>query len=216
VGLALFDLDNTLLDREAAFARWAETFIHEHRLPEDAWPLMQSADQDGMTPKRIFFEKILAAFNISNDVEDLLARYLTDYPTCYTADVETVRGLRQLRDHGWRVGVVTNGGPAQLAKLEATNLTREFDAICVSEVVGAAKPDPAIFRMAADLCDTPLEGWMTGDSAIADIAGGRGVDLRTIWIARGREWVSPDPSPDAVVHSVPQAIKIILESDSRI
>jgi FMN phosphatase YigB (HAD superfamily) len=215
VRLALFDLDNTLLDRESAFGRWAETFIHEHRLPEEAWLFMQSADQDGMTPKRIFFERIRAAFNISSNVEDLLARYFADYPTCYTADVETVRSLRRLRDHGWRVGVVTNGGPAQLAKLEATNLTGEFDAICVSEVVGAAKPDPAIFKMAADLCDTPLEGWMTGDSATADMAGGRGVGLRTIWIARGREWSSPDPSPDAVVQTVSQAIKIILESDSR-
>jgi HAD superfamily hydrolase (TIGR01549 family) len=176
---------------------------------------MHSADQDGMTPRRIFFKEVRAVFDISSDLEELLARYYVDYPTCYTADSKTVDGLRKLRRHGWRVGVVTNGSPAQLAKLEATNLTAEFDAICVSEVVGVQKPDPAIFKMAADLCDTPLDGWMTGDSPTADMAGGRAVNLRTIWIARGREWASPDPSPDAVVESVPQAIKIILESDSR-
>jgi HAD superfamily hydrolase (TIGR01549 family) len=215
VGLALFDLDNTLLDREAAFARWAEAFIREHGLPQEAWPFMESADQDGMTPKQNFFEQVRAEFDVSSDVEELLARYYIDYPACYTANVETVRGLRQLRGRGWRVGVVTNGGPSQLAKLEATNLAGEFDAICVSEIVGATKPDPAIFEMAADLCERPLEGWMTGDSVAADMAGGRGVGLRTIWIARGRKWTSPDPVPDAVVLTVPQAIKIILESDSR-
>ena len=102
-----------------------------------------------------------------------------------------------------------------MAKLEATNLTEEFDAICISEVVGATKPDPAIFEMAAELCDCPLEGWMTGDSPTADIAGGQGVGLRTIWIARGRTWESPDPAPEVVVTGVNQAIKIILESDSR-
>jgi len=96
-----------------------------------------------------------------------------------------------------------------------TNLIEEFDAICASEVVGAAKPHPAIFEMAAELCESPLEGWMTGDSVVADMAGGRGVGLGTIWIARGRTWTSPDPAPDAVVTTVPQAIKIILESDSR-
>jgi putative hydrolase of the HAD superfamily len=215
VGVALFDLDNTLLDREAAFSRWADAFIHEHGLPEEAGPLIHSVDQDGMTPRQIFFERVRAAFDISSKTEELLARYSLDYPTCYTAEVETIRGLRRLRDHGWRVGVVTNGGPAQLAKLDATKLTGEFDAICVSEMIGAAKPDPAIFQMAAALCDTPLEGWMTGDSVAADMAGGRGVGLRTIWIARGREWTSPDPSPDAVVLTVPQAVTIILESDSR-
>ena len=130
-----------------------------------------------------------------------------DYPACYTVDTETVVGLRQLRARGWQIGVITNGGPAQLAKLEATNLIEEFDAICVSEVVGAAKPDPVIFEMAAELCEIPLEGWMTGDSAAADMAGGRGVGLRTIWIARGHTWASPDPAPDAVVSTVPQAIK---------
>ena len=214
VGLALFDLDNTLLDREAAFARWAAAFIRDHGLPEEAWPFMESTDQDGMTPKEIFFEQVKAKFDISRNVEELLTRYYVDYPACYRVDFETVRGLRQLRSRGWRVGVVTNGGPAQLGKLGATNLIGEFDAICVSEVVGATKPDPAIFETAADLCGAPLEGWMTGDSAAADMAGGRGVGLRTIWIARRRMWASPDPAPDAVVMTVPQAIKVILESDS--
>lgn len=175
---------------------------------------MESADQDGMTPKETFFERVRGEFDISADLEGLLAQYYVDYPACYTVGAETIAGLRQLRSRGWKVGVVTNGGPAQFGKLEATNLIEEFDAICVSEVVGATKPDPTIFEMAADLCGTPLEGWMTGDSVTADIAGGRGVGLRTIWIARGRRWASPDLAPDAVVTTVPQAIKIILESDS--
>jgi FMN phosphatase YigB (HAD superfamily) len=213
VSLALFDLDNTLLDRESAFSRWAEAFISEHGLPEGAWPFIVSADQDGMTPKQIFFDQVRSKFGIPPDVQELLARYYVDYPACYMAEPETVRAIRKLRGRGWRVGIVTNGGPAQLAKLEATNLIGEFDAICVSEMVGAKKPDPAIFQMAADLCQRPLKGWMTGDSVCADMAGGRGVGLRTIWIARGREWASSDPAPDAVVLTVPQAIKVILESD---
>jgi FMN phosphatase YigB (HAD superfamily) len=144
VGLALFDLDNTLLDRESAFARWAQVFISEHGLPEEASPFIESADQDGTAPRQIFFEQVRSEFGISCDVEALLAHYYVNYPACYTAGPEIVRGIRQVRDRGWRVAVVTNGGPAQLAKLDATNLIGEFDAICVSEMVGAKKPDPAI------------------------------------------------------------------------
>ncbi len=107
---------------------------------------MESADQDGMTPKEIFFEEVRAAFDISSDAEELLARYYLDYPACYTVDTETVRGLRQLRSQGWRIGVISNGGPAQMAKLNATNLTEEFDAICVSEVVGASETRPGHIR----------------------------------------------------------------------
>ncbi len=213
MGLALFDLDNTLLDRVGAFARWADAFIRQHGLPATAWPFMESADQDGMTPKEIFFAHVREQFDMSCSLEELLASYYVDYPSCYVADPQTVSGLRELRNRGWRVAVVSNGGPAQLAKLEATDLAGECDAICISEIIGASKPDPAIFEMAADLCEMPLKGWMTGDSVEADMAGGRGVGLRTIWIERSRQWTSPDPAPDAVVMTVVQAIKIILETD---
>ena len=97
MGLALFDLDNTLLDREAAFGCWAEAFIRDHGLPESAWPFMEATDQDGMTPKEVFFEEIRAVFHISSDVEALLAGYYVEYPACYTVDTDVVRGLRQLR-----------------------------------------------------------------------------------------------------------------------
>jgi putative hydrolase of the HAD superfamily len=212
MGLALFDLDNTLLDREAAFSRWSHAFIRENGLPQGAWRFMEAADHDGMTPKETFFEEIRTEFDISMDIEELLARYYVDYPACFTVNTETVGGLRQLRARGWRLAVISNGGPAQFAKLESTNLIGEFDAICISELVGATKPDPAMFEMAADLCETTLEGWMTGDSPDADIVGGQGVGLRTIWIARGRTWASHDPAPDAIVSTVGQAINVILDA----
>jgi len=213
MGLALFDLDNTLLDREAAFFRWAQGFIGSHGLPAEAWTFMHSADGDGMTPKRTFFHKVRTEFEMTVEIEELLTDYYLEYPACFEVEKETVEGLRHLRARGWRVGVITNGASAQLAKLEATHLIGEFDAICVSEILGVAKPDRAIFETAAELCGAPLEGWMTGDSVTADIAGGRRVGLRTIWIARGRNWTSPDPVPDAVVATVAQAIEIILETE---
>jgi hypothetical protein len=43
-----------------------------------------------------------------------------------------------------------------LAKLEATNLIGEFDAICVSEIVGASKSDPAISRRRQNSARDPL------------------------------------------------------------
>jgi len=78
------------------------------------------------------------------------------------------------------VGVVTNGPPSQWDKLEATRTVDEFDAVCISAVVGSWKPDIGIFREAARACGVPLEGWMVGASAEADIVGGAGAGLRTI------------------------------------
>jgi putative hydrolase of the HAD superfamily len=111
------------------------------------------------------------------------------------------------------IGVVTNGQSFQRAKLEATGLVDEVDAICISALVGAWKPDAAIFEEAARMCGVPLTGWMVGDSVAADMAGGRRAGLRTIWMARNRTWDSREPAPDAIASTIPQAVEVILRSD---
>jgi len=208
--LALFDLDNTLLDREAAFAVWARGFMEANGLPLDTWSIIESTDEDGFKPRDLFFSEIRMKLEISTSAQELLDRYRVDYPACYSVDDETVRAIRNLRANDWKVGVVTNGPPTQWAKFEATKLEHEFDAICISALVGSRKPSIEIFQEAARICDVPLEGWMVGDSANADIAGGRKAGLRTIWIARGRVWDVPEYEPDAVATTVAEAVDVIL------
>jgi HAD superfamily hydrolase (TIGR01549 family) len=186
--LVLFDLDNTLLDRRTAFAMWAREFIAANRLPAGAWSVIESADDDGMAPRERFFADIREQLDITTNIDDLIAHYHVDYPRHFTVDRETVAAVRELGARGWKVGVVTNGPPSQLVKLEVTDLVGEFDAICISAVVGAWKPDPLIFEEAARMCGVPLEGWMVGDSANADIEGGKRAGLRTVWMTRGRTW----------------------------
>src|ERR1039458_6772161 len=118
--LALFDLDNTLLDRERAFERWASTFIELYGLSEGSWSIIELMDEDGLRPRSEFFEGLREALSIDIGVEDLLADYYDQYPRCFSVDRETVDAVRRLRDNGWKVGVVTNGPPSQMSKLEAT------------------------------------------------------------------------------------------------
>ena len=208
--LALFDLDNTLLDREAAFAIWAHRFMESNRLPPEAWAVIERADGDGMRPRDQFFAQLKGALDIPTGIDDLLAGYYAEYPACFSVDGETIDAVRSLRTAGWKVAVITNGPPSQWAKIEATDMADEFDAICISEIVGAHKPDVVIFEEAARLCGVPLEGWMVGDSAAADIAGGKRAGLQTIWMARGRTWDAAQPAPDAMVETVAEAVSIIL------
>ena len=210
--LALFDLDNTLLDRASAFARWSKRFIEENDLPSRAWSVIEHVDVDGTRSRRLFFDELRAQFGITTGSEDLIARYYVDYPACFTIESETVEALRLLRSRGWKGAVVTNGPRAQWRKLEVTNLADEVDGVCISEVVGAQKPDTAIFREAARTCGLALDGWMVGDSASADIAGGQRAGLRTIWMARDREWDLTQDSPAAIVSTIPEAVDVILQS----
>jgi HAD superfamily hydrolase (TIGR01549 family) len=208
--LALFDLDNTLLDREAAFAMWTEHFIAMCGLSPEAQPLIKSMDRNGLTPREEFFAQVRARFGIATSAKDLIEAYRVEYPACFSVNDETVRAIRSLRANNWKVGVVTNGPPTQRAKLEATQLVNEFDAICVSALVGFRKPEIEIFEEAARICEVPLSGWMVGDSPSADVAGGKRAGLRTIWIPRGRTWDEREDRPDAVAATVSEAASLIL------
>ena len=200
--LVLFDLDNTLLDREKAFASWATGFIASNGLNQDAFAVIHRADADGIAPRETFFSELREESGISVGVDDSVADYYIEYPSKFSVDPGMIEGVRLLRSLGFKVGVVTNGPPSQWSKLEAAGIAKEFDAVCISAVVGSWKPDLPIFRKAAEVCNVALEGLMVGDSAEADIVGGANAGLRTIWIARGRNWTLDSLRPTTLwIHS---------------
>jgi putative hydrolase of the HAD superfamily len=61
---------------------------------------------------------------------------------------DSIPVLRQLRGRGIRTAVVSNCDHATRAVVERLGLTEEADAVVLSFEVGAAKPDPAIYRAA--------------------------------------------------------------------
>jgi FMN phosphatase YigB (HAD superfamily) len=96
-------------------------------------------------------------------------------------------------------------------------LDRLVDAWCISDDVGIRKPDPEIFRLAAERCGATLgrDRWMIGDSLVLDIAGGHAAGLRTIWLQpkrRPESWSFVGPAPDFTVESVAEAVEVLLGS----
>ena len=212
--LALFDLDNTLLDRVGAVARWAADFTAGHHLPPDAPDWLVAADGNGYVPRIEFFARVRTRYDLTEPVEDLIADYELDYPTHARNTPGIPEGLAALRAAGWRLAVVTNGPTAtQEVKIERLGLADAVDAICVSETVGVAKPDPKIFALAAERAGAALTGggWMIGDSPDHDIAGGAAVGLSTIWISGGRTWPDDRPPPDRTCPDALAAIGALLD-----
>jgi len=215
VPLALFDLDNTLIDRAGAFRLWARSFTDRHRLGgEDEVGWLEDADEDGFSSRAAFFERVRARYDLRQPVEALVVAYRRDYPEFYPpASPETLASLGALRSRGWKLGIVTNGLPTQEAKIAAAGLTAAVDGWAISAVAGVSKPDRALFQAAADACGCTLEGaWMIGDNAAADIRGAVDCGLRTVWIRRSREWRTRDYRPDAIVDTVSEAVEHVLST----
>ncbi|GAB3923348.1 hypothetical protein GCM10029976_013430 [Kribbella albertanoniae] len=200
--LACFDLDNTLIDRDAAFREWARWWCGEAGLGEDAVGWLAAQDNGGFRPRAELFAELRQQFGAAPSVES----YDREHPLFTRADAAVLEALTELRAAGWRVAVVTNGGVVQQTlKLEHTGIAAAVDYCCVSEAVGVRKPDAQIFAIAAERSGAVLDGWMVGDHPAYDIAGGRNAGLRTILVGDR----AGGPAADYSVQSVLEAFRII-------
>lgn len=211
--LALFDLDNTLVDRTAAFLEWSHVFCRECALDPGATAWIAEADGDGFTARHELFVRVKHRYGIPDSVDELLDRYYEQYFSCFRPDQSVIAALLRLRESGWRIGVVTNGARWQRTKLERAGLAEIVDALCTSHEIGWPKPDRRIFEEAARRCGAPLRGWMIGDNPEADILGGHQVGLRTVWMARGRQWEEQALRPTGIARTVEEAVSLMVSAD---
>lgn len=214
--LALFDLDDTLIDRRSAFAAWAAEFVAQHRLGGEALTFLLAADARRSGSMEGFFSMVGQAFGLAEPPGQLWHRYRQRMPELASCRAQDLDALRRLRRASWRIGIVTNGMPDnQLGKIRNTGLSRLVDAWCISGEVGIRKPDPDIFRRAAYRCGSAASpwGWMVGDDLDLDVAGGRAAGLRTIWLrpeGRREDGSGPGPAPDVTVDSVVEAVEVLV------
>jgi HAD superfamily hydrolase (TIGR01549 family) len=211
--LVLFDLDNTLVDRQGTYRRWAESFAGMRDLDEQALDWLCEADNDGFAQRADVFALARERFGLQEDVEDLVTAYWSEYPSFYRPDPLVTEALERIRASGWLVGIVTNGSSTQHVKVTRAGLSDFIDACCVSEEIGVQKPDRRIFDEALRRCGRTVStdpAWMVGDAPGPDISGGREAGLRTIWMHRGRQWAETDYRPDAEVGTIRDAVELML------
>jgi FMN phosphatase YigB (HAD superfamily) len=214
--LALFDLDDTLVDRSAAFRTWAEEFVVAHRLDAAALTWLLATDARISGAKGPFFHAVRQAFRIDQPADVLWRQYRRRMPDLVACRPQDREALRLLRVAGWRIGIVTNGmTDNQYGKIHRAGLHTLVDGWCISAEVGIRKPEPAIFGIVAQRCGTSITngGWMIGDDPLLDIAGGRGAGLRTIWRqTESAAWPEGQPGPDSTVATVAGAVDILLRA----
>jgi len=209
--LACFDLDNTLIDRDAAFLAWAEWWAQREDLGSAAVEWLLAHDEGGFRPRPELFAGLKEHFGLSAEVPAMVVAYDREHPRFTWVEEPVLAGLASLRTAGWRVAVVTNGGTVQQSrKLEHTGIGATIDYCCISEAVGVRKPDARIFKHAAAQTGSTLAGgWMVGDHPAYDIAGGIAAGLSTALIG---DHHSPGATPTHHFASVLQAFPVILAS----
>ena len=91
--------------------------------------------------------------------------------------------LAALRERGYRLGIVSDWVSGLLGILRHLGLTRYFDWVLASGLIGASKPSPALYRLAVQRAATSADRMLhVGDSYYADVRGARTVGMDTMLI----------------------------------
>jgi putative hydrolase of the HAD superfamily len=209
MSLALFDLDNTLIDRRAMFRRWAAGMLERCGVAQSgALEWLIEVDGNGYGDKERWMPVAAERFGIPE--RDIAADRAEHWVAAIEVAPTVAQALERLAGEGWALGMVTNGPASQWDKINAAELGGHFDAVVVSELVGTRKPEAAIFRLAAELCGHPLEGWMVGDHPRYDMQGARAVGLRTAWMQGPEPWPDELQPPDLVASTIGEFVDHVL------
>lgn len=214
----LFDLDNTLYDREAAFGRWADAYLRDTLRLTDVGEarrvraLITEMDADGYGSKAAIFAHLHSLYPT---LPGLPARsidvFFDEFLAHITPEAETETLLNALADARLPFGVITNGSARQWRKIESLGLARRTDCLFVSETFGGKKPDRAIFHAAAaHLGVSPGEILFVGDNPAVDVLGAQAAGMKAAWLHRGHPWPEGlTGEPDFVIGSLEEVAGIL-------
>lgn len=213
--LLLIDLDNTLIDRDAAFAAWVREVARDAGADAKAVDRVIEVDDSGYGERSDVARTMQRELGARDDLDGMIDRIRHEH----VAHVDLHDGVRErlahLAEGGATIAVLTNGNVRQQTmKLRRVGLEHLIDGAIISEAAGLEKPDPEIFRRAvADRGFTPADSWMVGDNADADIRGAQEAGLRTGWVALGRPWPG-GPEPTVSAESTAEVLDLVAAADA--
>ena len=215
---ALFDLDDTLLDRNSAFEATFREFYETQKAINATTDWDEAID---------FFWSLSPQGTI--DGQDAAIRIMERWPLVQLDPVEfetwffntlgrqakpidgAIEFVTELNEAQFPWAVVTNGLKFQVIKLEHSGYLDVVPFAIVSRLFGADKPDPRIYREAVRRLTLSYEGiddiepseiLFVGDNPYTDITGAVGVGMKTAWVKVTERYPDDAPSPDLEIENV--------------
>lgn len=186
----LFDLDGTLLDRDASveqfiaiqYDRLAKNLKHISK--HDYIARFIELDCHGHVWKDKVYQELVKQFQIDGLSWQML---LEDYEQEFQHHCIPFSGLVDmlilLRKQGYLLGIISNGrGTFQTKAIEGLGIQDYFDVILISEFEQIKKPQAEIFHRAAQRLEVMYPDCVfVGDNPEADIIGAKNAGMKSIW-----------------------------------
>ncbi|MFD1019457.1 HAD family hydrolase [Thalassobacillus hwangdonensis] len=190
----LFDLDGTILDRDASLIGFLEEQHERFSFQVEKEVFVRrfvELDAHGYVGKDQVYETLVQEF-VLGSVDALHTDYLERFKHHCVGFDGAEALLQGLKEAGVKLGVITNGRtPFQEDNLHGLGLSGYFDTIVVSEKEGLKKPDPAIFRVGLNrLGVAASESMYIGDHPEKDVQAAKAVGMKAMW-KKSEVWDAP-------------------------
>lgn len=210
VKAVLFDLDNTLIVRRLALqklAHYVNRFYFRNRADEhdEIAGIFCECFKSGYDDLRVCFENftIKTSFPQAVDYKEFKTMWDFYYPFCTCAD-PNVKAVLELKNKGYRIGILTNGTAVlQQGKVDVVGFRDWFEFVIATREIGPDKPDLFSFRYVMDMMKLTSDDIVyVGDHSRNDIDAPRRVGMRTVWYGAYMDWDPAYERADAEIFSL--------------
>lgn len=224
----MMDIDNTLLDFDAAERKALLETLQQFSLPCDEaavsryheinsslWGELNKGKirRDKLVVER--FDRFVKEVGAAAKATELNRAYTEHLATHADVIPGAEEALQELAEVATMIAVSNGTESVERGRLKLSGFEKYFDDIFISEAVGVSKPNPKIFQMAMrklgiEHSDKVL---VVGDSLSADIQGGVNAGLDTCWVnMKGLENES-GLTPTYEVKALSELYPIVMEED---
>lgn len=214
----LFDLDDTLHDRNKTLCNFSTLFMAKYsHLMDDSRlnikELLIRVDCKGYRPRAEMLKDLTSKIKWKSTpaIAELVDFWNAEFPGCAEPMPYLYEVLDDLQEKNIKMGMVTNGGTNfQNAKIKKLNLRKYMDCIIISEEAGISKPDPAIFRLALSKMDaSPKSTLFVGDYPSTDILGAMNAGLDAAWLSNREIWNIVQYAPKYTLENLTDLKKLL-------
>ncbi len=217
----LFDADGTLFDYDKAesvalknaFALFELPFSLTdseiyRRVNAEIWRDFEQGKITASALRLVRFERLFDALDLQVDAAAFSTVYLQQLAS--RADlVDGALALMEELDGRFQLMLITNGlQDVQRSRLALSPLQTYFADCLISDELGVAKPDSAIFDIAFARMGQPAknEVLIIGDSLSSDMLGGANYGIDTCWYNPGKR---PLPATPPLTYSIQQLADLL-------
>ena len=189
----IFDLDNTLIDRQKAFKEMLERKFHilfdDEELIQKMINDILKWDNNGTVERIDVFKKWAEVYHITIISPEQLDKEWSNESGSVAFLFDDVRDTLKELKKKYKIAVLTNGNASsQRRKLNTINIYDLLDYSLVSSEYGVRKPDKKIFEYTAKQLDLKTEECSyVGDNYKIDILGSRNAGMLPVFISRNNE-----------------------------